>query len=273
MKAPYTLPSESDESVLVEIPLMWVPIVGGLIGQLEERTVWASESDWEQAYPIVVEMERDLMGAGVKALIAEIRALRGVKLGETLDPEQIYTAETYPGTQLTDIVQRIKDAQGTIDAGWFGWGGRQATIADVVSSLRIGNEQAGNDIWEQIGGMLTGTGSIATIGNTLANLFGTAVDTVGEGGMLAVVIAASVANAAMMGAQAAQIDRLIASLDGGGLVGPSDNVLLALRGTSPATGDNNVTTKLEAIRALIQTQGEEPNEVADLLQQILTILG
>lgn len=132
---------------------------------------------------------------------------------------------------LTDnegLRRSLREMQGTINAGWFGIGGEKATIADVVSALRIGSPQDAERIDTALEALSVASSS-ANVFSVVRQLL-TDVTSVGlEGATLGTLIAASIANAATQGILAGQLDRIIAALDGGGLTAPEGNVLDTLK--------------------------------------------
>lgn len=145
--------------------------------------------------------------------------------------------------------QQLLNAQGIINAGWFGIGGQPAKISDIVNALRIGNSTDQGLVNDALQEILGAGSDTASIFNTVRGLLSDTVSGVTEGGILATLIASSIANAAIAGATAAQLDRIIASLDGGAPIRPGDNLLQALRGDTLADGgERNVVRQLELIR-------------------------
>lgn len=135
---------------------------------------------------------------------------------------------------------RLEALQGEINEGWFGIGGQSATIADLVAALRIGNPQDSATIDTALEALQAASSS-SVIFDTVRGLLGDVVDTGIEGGVLAVLIASSIANAGMLGALAGQLDQLTQRLD---------RVAAALDGgTVPAP--SNVITELEAIKTMV----------------------
>ena len=108
----------------------------------------------------------------------------------------------------------IRDAQGLLNAGWFNIGGRPATLADIVTALRIGSDTDQGVVSDALQEIL-GTGSDAnSIFNTIRGLFDTAANTTLEGGQLGVLLASSLANAALMAQQAKELQLLNRLLSG-----------------------------------------------------------
>lgn len=118
---------------------------------------------------------------------------------------------------------RLEAVQGEINAGWFGIGGQPATLADLVSSLRIGSDGDTTRITDAISAIagdsaLAQSSQAANIFGTISNLVTDTAEVGAEGAILGTLIAASIATSGMLGVLAGQLDRLIAALDGGGLV-------------------------------------------------------
>jgi|SRR5690606_22281615 len=112
---------------------------------------------------------------------------------------------------------RLERVQGLINEGWFGIGGEPATVAHIVEALRIGTPQDAARIDTALEA-LSAASSSSVIFGTVRDLLGDVVETGLEGATLGTLIAASIASSAQLGILAGQIDRLVAALDGGGLV-------------------------------------------------------
>lgn len=148
--------------------------------------------------------------------------------------DNLTTGRTFVGDQqnpgdpgLTDeegIRERLRLMQGIINAGWFGIGGQPATLADLVNALRIGSGDQRDSVLTALDA-LQGASSGAVIFGTVKDLFTDTVDALGEGAIVATLVASTMAQAALMGLQAAQIDRLISAIDGGGTQPPDKNVI------------------------------------------------
>lgn len=129
---------------------------------------------------------------------------------------------------------RLEAIQGVFDEGWFGIGGQQATLADIVKSLRVGDSTQTNrlqDLLDAIGAASDIVGVVGVIKDFIAQ----GASTTADGILIATLVGASLGNTATQGIMAGQLDRIIATLDGGGLSAPSDNILATL---------NNVETML-----------------------------
>lgn len=135
---------------------------------------------------------------------------------------------------------RFAALQGQINAGWFGIGGENATIADIVNALRVGSDDEKSNILQILQDILGAGANAASIFQFVESLFADTANTIGEGAILGTLIASSMANVAALGAMAGQIDRLVAALDGGGLVAA----------TPPPA--NSVLGELDAIKVQLQ---------------------
>jgi len=93
---------EVETCVLLFIPVELVPIVGGLLSQLEARKRWESAEDWEKGYKAFTSLQDQLMNSCLQTLIAEIRALRGVKPESEATPIEERTTDMY--RSFNDII-------------------------------------------------------------------------------------------------------------------------------------------------------------------------
>ena len=186
---------------------------------------------------------------GLRARIERLLALN-----ENMTSGKIYpiTAQnpTDPALTNTHGVRAVLELmQGDINAGWFGIGGQKATIADVVNALRVGSDAEKDSIVDVIE-QLTGVGAnAASIFSAVKGLFIDTVDLASEGAMLGVLVASTLANAAIAAQQQldsiamlAKLDLLLAALRGPTV--PADNILRALRGDVAADENRNIVTLL-----------------------------
>lgn len=255
--------------ILVPMHAALVPYVSGALKAYEERFIWSSQADYEQAYNAIAELRAAMQGNDcLKELIESNNrlyrlldtALNGTNYnvqillpdGEpTINPPipdvppQSTTAPNAMRAQLgrlwhlaentttgavyaagagvenapaledeRPLRDTIRDAQGLLNAGWFGIGGRPATLADIVTALRIGSDTdqgVVNDALQEILGTSSDANSIF---NTIRGLFDTAANTTLEGGQLGVLLASSLANAALMAQQAKELQLLNRLLSG-----------------------------------------------------------
>ncbi len=257
------LPLVPEPSYLVCVPRRLIPLLCGTLATLEARDAWASDSDWQQGYTWIVALQAELMSGCVDRIVESqdrIYRLLDSALNGTAysavpasaplpatapDPTKPTISPAIPDVPVNSLGiapglrKQLLDAQGTLPAGWFGWGEAPATTADLVRALR-------NDSQQQIDRVKTSFNALqtlaqgATVFDVVGGFLSDGAEITAEGGILATLIVSTMAQAAMLGTMAGQIDRLIASLDGGGLTGPADNVLLALRGTLEASETRNV---------------------------------
>lgn len=163
---------------------------------------------------------------------------------------------------LVGLRETITGLQGIINAGWFGIGGENATIADVVNALRIGSQAQKQDVLDTIATILGAGSNAVTIFDAVRGLFGDVVDTASEGAVLGVLIASTLASAAIASQQQVATAELITKLDKvllalRGAADPTDNILLAMRGTDPATAERNLAAFADEVEPILVAIGEQ----------------
>lgn len=240
IKHTYPEPPEEPTCVLLFVPIELAPLVGGLFRQMENSHEWVSLDDWQKGYKAFVELQDQLMTTCVSDLIAELRALRGVK------PEYVSTPIE---ERTTDMYQSFTDIRGVLSDGWFETP-VLATLADIVKAQRGADSSVGTSLWSDISEIISGTAGLASIASFITNLLNTAEETVVEGGLLTALVALTAANSAMMqqmlldnATNATNITAILTALRGA--TAPTDNVMLALRGTTDASVTRNVADLLE----------------------------
>lgn len=296
MALSYPAEDPAAECSVLFIPAELVPLVGNLFATMLPPSRWKTSADWQAGYRAFTELQEQLMRNCIGDLVEEIRALRGLQVGAVVDPEETYTAKTYPGMTLRDLFDLhnraynaplpldppftergmlpiLRGLPGTLDAGWFGIGGRPATLADIVEALRVGDPATADSLWDQIRDLIGTANDVGSLFGLVESLFKDTVSTTAEGGTFMTLLAMTAANAAVAARQADQMQRIINTLDGGALLGPQDNVMLALRGTVPADAARNVIDKqvaldlVELVQALQQNNADN-DEVIALLTNI-----
>jgi hypothetical protein len=265
----YTFPNLTNApTALICVPIPIIPFFRQFFGEMQQRYIWQTRADWLNAYQVFAEIEEDLMGSCVQQLIEGQNRL--YRLLDTSLNGVAYTATTDPDTQITTITpdqpvvptnevgtapglrRQLLDMQGTIGGGWFNFGSRPATLADLADSMKGSTDGNKTQIQNLLDALSAGANAI-TIFDAVKGLFMDGEEIIADGAVLGTLIGTAIANAAMLGTMSGQIDRLVASLDGGGLTGPGDNVLTALRGTTEASATRNVIdsssplARLEAI--------------------------
>lgn len=173
--------------------------------------------------------------------------------------ENQVTGRTYQATtqnplepallETHSLRKTIELLQGVLDPGWFGIGGNDATLADVVRALRIGGGEQKTNVLAAISQILGSGGSAATIFGTVQDLFSDTVDLAADGAMIAVLIASTLAGAAIAAQQQIATTALLARLDLvltalRGPMPPADNILQALRGDEDASATRNIITSV-----------------------------
>jgi hypothetical protein len=125
--------------------------------------------------------------------------------------------------------------QGILPSGWFGWGDQPATIADLVRAVRADTEGQIERVKDSFNALQT-LAQGATVFDVVGGFLTEGAEITAEGGILATLIVSTMAQAAMMGAQAGQLDellvqlrRLVTSMDGGAEIPPETNVISELQ--------------------------------------------
>lgn len=203
-------------------------------------------------------------------------------LADGATPAQIAAMLPALGQRLTEIDQQGLDnlglliteiarypAAGTIPAGWLGLGERKVELADVLQSLRVGDAGERDSLWASFQSILATGGDIAEITTALNSLFNDTVGNLTEGGILAMLIGASLANAASAQQNAADLQRVIQSLDGGGEPAPGDNILQALRGDVEASADRNAASLLQEIKDRLTEADPHDDSLLEELRKLL----
>ena len=291
---PLFFPQDYDEekSTIVCVPVAFVPVLRDAFKVLQWRSTWATRESWWRGYQVSAEMEEMLLTSCIGQRLDDLLVLLGhatgltdgatlaqIKLalpalGERL--ETIETDELDTAGKLESEIARYP-AAGIIDAGWFGWGGRKTKLSDVVEALRVGTTADQQQINSTVSDILNDLANAASIGNLLLNLWNTLAARTTEGGIFAVLLASTIANAIIAGQQSAQLDRIIKALDGGALSAPGDDILTALRGTVEANAQRNVldqmnsndlSLQLDAIILELQKIHSSNADLGDLLAKL-----
>lgn len=255
----YVFPTDkynANDAVLLTVPKADIPFFRRLWQILQDRETWFNRESWFRGYQEAAWLEEMLMTNTLADLVEGQNRI--YRLLDTVMNGTSYTAipdPANPGDFLVSpaippapplaitppalgqdpgLRRQLLDAQGIINAGWFGIGGKKATLADVVEALRIGSPSDAARIDSALDA-LAAASNAATVFDVVRGLLTDTVDVGLEGATLGTLIAASIANAATQGILSSQLDRIIAALDGGGLAAPPDSVLERLR-----TVDQNI---------------------------------
>jgi len=232
-----------------ELAIFPVAVVPYALGALEARTTAYTWSDdgYVRGVQLIRSLQMSLLCGGMGDLVAEIRALRGLKPIYVTTPVEERTIDMYQS--LNDLMQSTLDARGVLSDGWF-TDPQFATLADLVQAQRGSNSTTGKDIWDDIALIIGEASGTAQIADFITNLLGRTEEAVVEGGLLTFLVALTAANAAMMQQMlldnadyAAKVNEILIALRGS--TTPEDNVLLALRGSTNADDTRNIADLLE----------------------------
>jgi hypothetical protein len=275
------------EAVLVCIPAELVAIIGGHLGVLELPGMWASQADWEQGYQTVAELQEQLMTGCAKTITELLQDLNvmfahATGLADGANLTQIETMLPATGARLRAIQDEALDttgllnteiarwpAAGEIPDGWLGLFPRKVTLADILQALRVGSQGEQQNIIDTIAAILDSIDDAAGIGNTLLNLYKALEDSATDSALLGVMMASVIASAAAQNQHFAQLQRIIADLDGGAVDRPGDNILQALRGDVEASAERNAVDKLEAIRQRLVEADPNDDSLLEELRKLL----
>jgi hypothetical protein len=289
---PAQVPS-TDHCELVEINAQFAPYLVNLLERRKEPRYWV-DGDFSDALTALCNAQIGvMMGCAADMLENQDRLYR--MLDNSINGTTYTVTGTDPVTgkalvspaipDVPAVLNPARDAMrvaldelpGMIDVGWFGLGGQKATLADLLAALRIGNNQTAQDLGDEIRNLIAGTGSTAVVADFVEDVINNSAQTAAEGGQLAVQVATTAANIAMTGAMMNKLDRLIDSLDGGGLLRPGDNVLQALRGDTEASAARNVidaaqdavlANKLDTLITEVSKINDSNADLTDILAKL-----
>lgn len=260
----FSFPDTSQaECALLAVPVPMLPLVLGAFGQLQDRRYWQTDQDWQGAYEAIAAIEASAMTTCLSSLVASqdrlYRLLDSALTGTiyavtetdplTIEPAIPDVPDLSTPPTSTSLLGMLDALPGVLDAGWFGIGGHKATLADIVRSLRVGDQELATDKFNTMKDLLTESGSAATIANTIGNLFESGVQDLEEGGIFLTLIASSLAIAGLLqgisvtqGIQSVALQAIIEALRGDSP--QDDNILQALRGSTKASDTRNIADLL-----------------------------
>lgn len=282
----YSFPSNYGEhTYLVPIDAALVPIIAGTMRKFFDRGVWESGDDYEAGYNAFAQLLANMATVTLSDLVESNRqiyrlldaALNGTAYSASTDQAGATTVTpAIPAAPANEVGaapglrRQLLDMQGVTGAGWFGIGGRPATLADVIRSAAINTTQDQGVINNAVEEVLLATSSGASIAQVVSNVLAGAADVAGDGGLAAVTIAASLAQSITAATMINQLTRIITALDGGqpSIVTPDDNILQALRGNTPASGSRNVidSANSQTLAALLDQVEPLLAEIRDKVQ-------
>lgn len=269
-----------DISELAVFPVAVVPFALAALEYRIPKYVWADES-YARGVQLVRSLQMSLLTGGMQELVEGqnriYRLIDSAMYGRVyeLESEEPLVIEpeipAVPDQTLepAGLLTMVDALPGILNAGWFGIGGRKATIADVVNALRVGSESQSTETIDSLQEILGAGADLSSMGDMIADLFTGSVSAVEEGGIFLLLAGASVGTIAALGALSAQLnalalqqDRIIRALDGGSEALPDDYILMALRGLNPASETRNVIDSIVEALALVSV--DNPDVLAKL---------
>lgn len=244
------------DAVLLCVPGPIVPYFRRFFSQMEMPYIWKTREDYQRAYPVFAAIEAQMTSTCASNVVDSIdrlyRLLDSALNGTTYTTDEstppvvspaIPAIPATPDGITAGLRRQLLDMQGVLPSGWpFGWGSEPATLADIVRALRNDSTSQVNRVKSTFDA-LQRAAQVATIFGTVASFLEEGASDVAEGGILATLIVSIMAQSAMMGAQAGQLDqllakmdRLVASLDGGAEPAPATNVISELEKTNTLLG-------------------------------------
>ncbi len=273
----------ADPPDIGELAVFPVAVVPFALAALEYRIpkyVWADDS-YARGVQLVRSLQMSLLTGGMQELVEGQNRI--YRLVDSAMYGRTYTVETeeplviapeiplVPDQTLepAGLISLVDSLPGILDAGWFGIGGHKATIADVVSALRVGTSEQAEGLLDQLNGILGAAGNTAQIGELVGELFTGSVSAVTEGGIFLLLAGGIVGTMSTLAALSVQLtalaqqqDRIIRALDGGTEALPDDYILMALRGLNPASETRNVIDSIVAALELVSV--DNPDVLAKL---------
>jgi len=234
----------SGNCVLVAFDVDLVPVLASALSQLLEKRFWEEEA-YQVGYYAIGEVIAQMTSACFTQLVQEIRDFRGVLPDFVSTPVEERTSDMY--NSLNTLFDKLLELRGIMDDGWFT--DTYTTLKDVVQAMRGTNQTQGTSIFDDVKGLLDGEADVATIIDAISGFLGDIEGTAVEGGLLLSLVAMTAANSALFQAQAlaqvTQLDQLNAIISAlRGASAPTDNILQAIRGDTPADVDRNLVELL-----------------------------
>jgi hypothetical protein len=285
------LPAESGTGCMLCIDAARVPILGGLLGQLESPAAW-SEADYAAGYQWAALLQEELiMGCSlgqqlddIGVILAHASGLTDALTTERLEQllpavggrlEQIEnsgidpTNELANGTRRWASAQDIADLRGLVPDGWLGFATRAPTLADIYTALSTAEATDGIDeavsVWDTVIDAIDAGGDISNIVDMIRGVG----DTVADGTLGTVQALGQYLTALALGVISWQMN--MDAIQRAGIENNTrdtaqklDEILLALRGA--AQPPQNIQEAIEAI----DTTG---NQEAVLNELLLAVRG
>lgn len=129
MSYPFTAPQNiSTDSVLVCVPVDYIPFFRTFFEQMQRRQTWRSHADYAAAYQVFAQIEVNMVSGCIADLIAEVRALRGLKPDFAAVDPLARTTDMY--FSLGDLLIGQLDTRGVLDGTTD-----YATLSNIVQAL------------------------------------------------------------------------------------------------------------------------------------------
>lgn len=235
----YTFPTElyGQNVVLMQIDAALLPIVSGKLKNLLSEHIWIDADSYELGYNAIAEMLS--MRNNIEKAIDRLYRLIDTSMNGVIYEESygVITPDipVVPPTIEVGLRQQLLDAQGTLPGEWFEFGGKSATTADVVRAMRADSPDEIERVTETFDA-LQELAQGATVFSVVEDFITDGADLSVEGLLLTTTIIATMAQAAMMGVQRVQLDRIIATLDGGAIPRPDGTILESLASIDESLG-------------------------------------
>lgn len=238
--------------VVVSLDAAYIPMVVAAIQARKGRSFWASDADFLRGSSALTVFQEalltDITSPIVQAIDRVYMAIRQMSAGERFyldgsgQPEALPPVPPFhPEQDRGGLLQLLPDLAGSVPDNWpFGYD-RLTNLSDVVKALRAGEP---NEL-DTLLGKIDLLGDASDIGSLYNVVKGSAVDLAQlaeGGGTLATLIVSTMAQAAMMGLQAGQLDQLLAKLD---------RLIASIDGGSEPRPDGNVLAEVAATRELL----------------------
>jgi len=234
----------SGNCVLLAVDRDLLPIMAAELSTLLERRLWVADS-YQAGYYAFVEVLRQMTACTIADIVQEIRDFRGVLPEfEGVDPAERSSAMY---NSLNTSFAKLLELRGIMDDGWFT--DTFTTLKDVVQVTRGLDQTNAISMWDEVQSLIVTSASGADIVSNIASLLGSVSETAVEGGLLTALIAIEASNAAIVqqslvvqASMFTKLDDIVGALRG--VSAPTDNILKAIRGDTPADETRNVVEQL-----------------------------
>lgn len=235
----------SGACLLVPVDIVFAPVLICQFLPLLEARSWVP-ADFQAGYQAISQVIAQMSTCTLADLIQELRDFRGVKPEYVSIPVEERSSDMY--NSLNDLFYQLLQLRGIMNDGWFE--DSYATLKDIIQAQRGTDQTTGETIWDDIAQLISTGASVDSILAHITSLLTSQEEVAVEGGLLLTLVGLTAANGGLLGQHAAaqtviynQLLEILQVLRGE--TAPTDNILLALRGTSDASGTRNIVTQLE----------------------------